>query len=60
MPKENRGAGRPVREATNIGANEDAPSDGKEIDPEGRKGRRGPSVEFGEDSWDRAEDAVES
>jgi hypothetical protein len=44
------GAGRHVREATNIGANEDAPSDGKEIDPEGRKGRGGPSVEFGEDS----------
>ena len=34
------GAGRPVREATNIAANADAQLDGKEIDPAGRK-RRG-------------------
>jgi hypothetical protein len=36
------GAGRPVREATNIAANADAQLDGKEIDPAGRK-RRGPA-----------------
>ena len=34
------GAGRPVREATDIAANGDAQLDGKEIDPAGRK-RRG-------------------
>src|ERR1700747_1967493 len=34
------GAGRPVREATNIAANADAQLDGKEIDPAGRKRRR--------------------
>jgi hypothetical protein len=36
------GAGRLVREATNIAANADAQLDGKEIDPAGRK-RRGPA-----------------
>ena len=36
------GAGRPVREATNIAANADAQLDGKEIDPAGRK-RGGPA-----------------
>ena len=36
------GAGRPVREATDIAANADAQLDGKEIDPAGRK-RRGPA-----------------
>ena len=37
MPKANRGAGRPVREATNIAADADAQLDGRDIDPAGRQ-----------------------